>query len=530
MIAPTYRPLLRSGAVALSGAQHMLASAPQLPVAVADDGLTVFALLAVAGASGHAMGKTPVGKALSGPVCAMAFMFALAASGVLPPATPVVSLAQITCVRLATPLLLFSADLRAVGRRAGRLLPSFLLGTAGTMTGALLAYRVMRAPLLAAFGADAAKACAALAAKNVGGGLNFVAVAAALQLSPVAFAAALAIDNVMALIYFPACAWLGRRERDPCDERDDDCEIPVNGPRESSVAVAPATTTTEASRRDQRVGAQSAALATALCIAAASRAMAAQMGAAGFDLPLATMLAVGGATVAPRLLGSLSGVATELGTVCIFLFFASAGWTGGALGSALLAGAHAPPPHPGRTPGCPQPSRAHAPPPHPGRTPGCPQPSRAHAPPPHPGRTPGCPQPSRAPEAQPACSLSARSAGATGSTAHALPPHAVVAGGPPLLGFLTILYATHLSVVIGLGTAARGALATTRWGAELAMRCLTLPQLLIASNANIGGPATASALAMGSRWPSLISPSLLVGNAGYAIATPLAILLYALIR
>ena len=492
MIAPTYRPLLRSGAVALSGAQHMLASAPQLPVAVADDGLTVFALLAVAGASGHAMGKTPVGKALSGPVCAMAFMFALAASGVLPPATPVVSLAQITCVRLATPLLLFSADLRAVGRRAGRLLPSFLLGTAGTMTGALLAYRVMRAPLLAAFGADAAKACAALAAKNVGGGLNFVAVAAALQLSPVAFAAALAIDNVMALIYFPACAWLGRRERDPCDERDDDCEIPVNGPRESSVAVAPATTTTEASRRDQRVGAQSAALATALCIAAASRAMAAQMGAAGFDLPLATMLAVGGATVAPRLLGSLSGVATELGTVCIFLFFASAGWTGGALGSALLAGAHAPPPHP--------------------------------------GRTPGCPQPSRAPEAQPACSLSARSAGATGSTAHALPPHAVVAGGPPLLGFLTILYATHLSVVIGLGTAARGALATTRWGAELAMRCLTLPQLLIASNANIGGPATASALAMGSRWPSLISPSLLVGNAGYAIATPLAILLYALIR
>ena len=82
-------------------------------------------------------------------------------------------------VQLATPLLLLSADIRAIGRRAGRLLPSFLLGTVGTTLGALCGARLFGVPLAAAFGADGMRACAALAAKNIGGGLNFVAVAAA---------------------------------------------------------------------------------------------------------------------------------------------------------------------------------------------------------------------------------------------------------------------------------------------------------------------------------------------------------------
>jgi uncharacterized membrane protein len=42
---------------------------------------------------------------------------------------------------------------------------------------------------------------------------------------------------------------------------------------------------------------------------------------------------------------------------------------------------------------------------------------------------------------------------------------------------------------------------------------------LVASSAAIGGPATAVALAQANGWKSLIAPSLLVGNLGYAIAT-----------
>ena len=45
------------------------------------------------------------------------------------------------------------------------------------------------------------------------------------------------------------------------------------------------------------------------------------------------------------------------------------------------------------------------------------------------------------------------------------------------------------------------------------------PRLLVASSAAIGGPATAAALAKANKWTSLVAPSLIVGNLGYAIAT-----------
>jgi uncharacterized membrane protein len=399
-----------------------------LPPSISHDHLSIFAVLAVAGATGHRLGQIePAGRALSAPVCAMALTFALASTGVLPPATPQVAACQMVAVQCATPLLLLSADLRAVGQRAGRLLPSFCLGTLGSLLGGAVALQVCGGALTTVFGVDGIKAAAALTAKNIGGGLNFVAVAAALQLSPGALAAALAIDNVMALVYFPLCAWLGRDERDPLLERDDETTAAESTQTEEEAAVHPSS--------DDRVGAQSAALAIALAVAASARALAARF-APGFDLPLATFLTVALATAAPRALAPISSIGGDLGTTCIFLFFATAGWTGGALGSALLT------------------------------------------------------------------------------------------GGPPLLAFLTILYAVHLAVVLGVGAAVRRRPAS----AAAARRCFTRPQLLVASNANIGGPPTASALAVGNGWSSLVTPSLLVGNLGYAIATPLGVLFYQLMH
>ena len=48
---------------------------------------------------------------------------------------------------------------------------------------------------------------------------------------------------------------------------------------------------------------------------------------------------------------------------------------------------------------------------------------------------------------------------------------------------------------------------------------LPLPELLVASNANLGGPTTACGMAMAKRWDRLIAPAVLVGLFGYAIAT-----------
>lgn len=377
-------------------------SASLLPESIADDPWSVFAIIAAAAATGRGLGRTAVGGALSAPICAMATTFALTGTGVLPPATPAVASAQGLAVQLATPLLLLNADLRSVGRRASKMVPAFVLGTVGTALGATTGAWLLCGPLTSALGIDGLKAAAALAAKNVGGGLNFVAVAAALGMSPTAFAAALAVDNVMALVYFPLVALLGRGQPDVLDASaaDGDAALP-------------------AERVDD--GKQVTALAVGLAVTAISRALA-RACLPGFDLPIATTLTVAGATILPRALGPLAPSATELGTSCIFLFFATAGWTGGSLSGATLLG-----------------------------------------------------------------------------------------GGFVLLGFLTTLYAVHLGVVLGVGALIRRAAPGSAQ--------VQLPVLLVASNANIGGPATASALATGNAWPSLVAPALLVGNAGYAVAS-----------
>ena len=180
-----------------------LATPPRAgPIIASADGSSwaTFAILTCAAATGRRLGTVPVGRTLSGPICAMGLTFAGACSGVLPPVAlnGVVRSTQINAVRLATPLLLFNADLRKVYRSADRMLPAFLLGALASLAGALVGTSVVHAPLAAAFGADGLKVAAALAAKNIGGGLNFVAVAS------VKFVDALFRDGRMPCI---PCTW-----------------------------------------------------------------------------------------------------------------------------------------------------------------------------------------------------------------------------------------------------------------------------------------------------------------------------------
>ena len=69
--------------------------------------------------------------------------------------------------------------------------------------------------------------------------------------------------------------------------------------------------------------------------------------------------------------------------------------------------------------------------------------------------------------------------------------------------FIGILLVTHLSLLLVTG------------------RMLRIPMrsLLVASNANVGGPATAAAMASARGWRDLLQPALLTGSFGYAIGT-----------
>ena len=48
---------------------------------------------------------------------------------------------------------------------------------------------------------------------------------------------------------------------------------------------------------------------------------------------------------------------------------------------------------------------------------------------------------------------------------------------------------------------------------------IPLREVVLASNANVGGPTTAAAMASSKGWKALVLPALLTGVFGYAIAT-----------
>jgi uncharacterized membrane protein len=48
---------------------------------------------------------------------------------------------------------------------------------------------------------------------------------------------------------------------------------------------------------------------------------------------------------------------------------------------------------------------------------------------------------------------------------------------------------------------------------------LDLAEIVIASNANMGGPTTAAAMATARHWTELVTPAILCGTLGYAVAT-----------
>ncbi len=73
-----------------------------------------------------------------------------------------------------------------------------------------------------------------------------------------------------------------------------------------------------------------------------------------------------------------------------------------------------------------------------------------------------------------------------------------------LFAFIVVQLVVHISLLFTIG---RGLFKLHR------------AELLLASNACVGGPSTAAAMAAAKEWKSLIVPALLIGVFGYAIAT-----------
>jgi len=338
--------VLGSTAVAAASAAGAVALLAKGSLIGADDRWAIWAVIAATAAVGIRLERTQIGRALSGAVCAMLTTSVLALAGVLPAApSPHVASLQALVVALATPLLLLGADLRVIFDKARGMLPAFALGATGTCLGATLAF-VLLGPTLAApgcLGADGWRVGAALTAKNIGGGLNFVGAAQALGVSGGAVTAALTVDNVLGLVYFPLVNFLGRAE--PAESAADP------SPAAAGIADAGVAEVGGAAAAAERL---SAAVAVAVVLAAAAEWAGAASGAPPTTLSAA--MAVGLSTAAPAAIAPLAPWGALLGKQLLFLFFASVGVAAGAAATSLAPAAAvplgAPPPRHARSPTC----------------------------------------------------------------------------------------------------------------------------------------------------------------------------------
>ena len=291
-------------------------STPRAALVSASDDVGNACALVGAALAGRSLGtRTNVGRALGGPVSAMAITFAASSIGALPANARAVSGIRDAAVQLATPLLLLDADPRALLETSKPYVKAFAVAVVGTLCATAIGARFVLPALASALGkADAVGSIASLSAKNIGGGVNFCAVAATLRVGAVAQSVALAADNVMALVYFPLCNWLAG-DRDP-------------SPGQAALADETAAVVD--------AGSLLAALGTALGILAAASRLSPRA-----PLPAATLCALGLAAVLPSAKESrnrrrLDRAANVLSETLLYLFFAGAGAAGGAAGACLV--------------------------------------------------------------------------------------------------------------------------------------------------------------------------------------------------
>lgn len=89
----------------------------------------------------------------------------------------------------------------------------------------------------------------------------------------------------------------------------------------------------------------------------------------------------------------------------------------------------------------------------------------------------------------------------------------LLAQAPLIMAFIAVLVTIHGVVMLTVGKFAR----------------LSLPEMIIASNAAILGATTAPALAAAKGWKDLVTPGVLAGVLGYVIGTAIALGVYALL-
>jgi len=284
-----------------------------------DNHLGIFAALMGLAALAFWLQTTRLGALLTGTVLVILMAIVAANIGLIPHQAPTYDFVFTYLVPVLIPLFLLQGDVRRLLREASRTALAFMVASAGTVAGVLLAISLLDLSTLAESAninaVDKESAIAGLfAATYIGGSVNYAALGEMTGLSGDAsfFSAATAADNLFSAIFLsvlgllPGVQWLARRFRDHPQTKTHSSNSTIS--ESNTVSMTPTSLCT--------------ALAVATLLVTLSDALSAWLDFSGGRYIILTILTLALATMVPTLRDWCSG-GFELGVVLSFVFFGS---------------------------------------------------------------------------------------------------------------------------------------------------------------------------------------------------------------
>ena len=284
-----------------------------------DNHLGIFAALMGLAAIAFWLQTTRIGALLTGTVMVILMAIVAANAGLIPHQAPAYDFVFTYLVPVLIPLFLLQGDVRRLLREASRTTLAFIVASAGTVAGVLLAISLLDLSALAGnaniAATDKQSAIAGLfAATYIGGSVNYAALGEMTGLSNDAsfFSAATAADNLFSAIFLgvlgllPGMQWLARRFNDHPQTKN-----PASRSEElerNTVSITPTSLCTS--------------LAVATLLVTLSDAFSAWLNFSGGRYIILTILTLALATMMPKLRVWCTG-GFELGVVLSFVFFGS---------------------------------------------------------------------------------------------------------------------------------------------------------------------------------------------------------------
>ena len=282
---------------------------PAEPLIAADNIYAMGAVIVGLAWLGFWIDRTWLGRKTSGVVWVLIVGMALSNAHVMPFSSPSYDFVGGYLVPLSIPLLLFKADLRRVLSDGAPVLAAFALAAFGTVAGAIVGFFALE------LGDIGHKAAGAYTGGWIGGAVNLVGVAKAVELTPEQFtivigaSSGVSIIMLMTLVALPSVPLMRRFIPSPIIE---------NAKAERTAQ------TVEEERIDFRLTHVAGALAASFLICALSNAIAKALGVEHYMILFVTGLAILAANIFPRAFSRLSGD-FQLGMFAMYLFFASIG-------------------------------------------------------------------------------------------------------------------------------------------------------------------------------------------------------------